>query len=465
MESLKDRGVRIGWACSDITPDRPVQLDGQFHERISERVRDPITVTALAIEAESSGSGEDQAILMSFDLIGVPLGILARIRGRVAQQLPGFDTRRIVAAATHTHTAPVLIGDRWYPSPRSGVMGPSEYSDLLVERAAGAAVDAWRSRRQGAVSRALGHAVVGHNRRVTYTDGSARMYGETDDPAFRGLEAGSDPGVEMLFTWAEGVVTGVVAAVACPSQVVERERYVSADYWSATRRLLREKISPSLFVLPLTSAAGDQSPRDLVRRGRGEPDMHAEAGLEELGARVADAVARAFARGGDDVRSRVVFQHAVETVSLPAWRVPVEQANESRAKVEELKDPVPGSEAYGSSRYHRSLLERHERQPPEPRVDVELHTLRIGDTAFTTNPFELYLSYGLRIKARSPAYVTFVAQLACGVEGYLPTAAAVAGKGYSALSLDASVGPEGGDTLVEASVAALRRLFPSGYGR
>ena len=44
-------GLRVGWAAESITPDRPVQLQGQFFERVSEYVRDPIMATALALEA------------------------------------------------------------------------------------------------------------------------------------------------------------------------------------------------------------------------------------------------------------------------------------------------------------------------------------------------------------------------------------------------------------------------------
>ena len=40
----------VGWATVDITPDKPVALVGQLHKRISQKVRDPLTATALAVE-------------------------------------------------------------------------------------------------------------------------------------------------------------------------------------------------------------------------------------------------------------------------------------------------------------------------------------------------------------------------------------------------------------------------------
>jgi len=95
---------------------------------------------------------------------------------------------------------------------------------------------------------------------------------------------------------------------------------------------------------------------------------------------------------------------------------------------------------------------------------MELHVLRIGDVALVTNPFELFLDYGLRIKARSQALQTMVVQLACGSGGYLPTARAVAAGGYGARVLDGEVGPEGGQALVERSVELINSLMSDAAG-
>jgi hypothetical protein len=42
--------LKVGWASREIVPDGPVALRGQFYERISQYVRDSLTVTALALE-------------------------------------------------------------------------------------------------------------------------------------------------------------------------------------------------------------------------------------------------------------------------------------------------------------------------------------------------------------------------------------------------------------------------------
>jgi len=66
-------------------------------------------------------------------------------------------------------------------------------------------------------------------------------------------------------------------------------------------------------------------------------------------------------------------------------------------------------------------LNRFEFQNIQNIVDAEVHIIKLGSIAIATNPFELYLDYGNQIKARSRAEQTFVVQLSCGAESYLPT--------------------------------------------
>jgi hypothetical protein len=53
---------------------------------------------------------------------------------------------------------------------------------------------------------------------------------------------------------------------------------------------------------------------------------------------------------------------------------------------------------------------------------------------------------------------TFVIQLT-GSGGYLPTVRAVGGGGYSAVIQSSRIGPEGGQVLVERTVAAIEELW------
>jgi len=136
--------MRIGWSMADITPDQPVVLRGQFHSRISQRVNDPLTATALAIEGPDGEGTVAQAVMVSCDLVSVPGVIQQRLQAVLAERLADLDVSKVFLNATHTHTGPT-IKEGSYPDAGPGVMTPTEYADLFVERVAQAIVEAWES--------------------------------------------------------------------------------------------------------------------------------------------------------------------------------------------------------------------------------------------------------------------------------------------------------------------------------
>jgi hypothetical protein len=255
--------------------------------------------------------------------------------------------------------------------------------------------------------------------------------------------------------------------LACPSQVTENAYYVSADFWHEARTEVRRRHGESLFILPQCAPAGDQSPHFLLY-AREEAHMRARLGLSErevIGRKIASAVDELLPSAAHNMQAEPVFRHSVRTVELPVRMVTDEDLQAARAELQRLEAWQPESEQDSSAKFvllHRcrEVIGRHGRQQAEPYYPVELHVLRLGDVAIATNPFELFLDFGLRIKARSKALQTFLVQLACGSGGYLPTAKAVAGKSYGAEPASNRVGPEGGQVLVEATVEDIARLWP-----
>lgn len=455
-------GLRVGWAVCSITPDRPVQLAGQFAERVSQRVLDPCLATALALECVGADGKMEQAIMIACDVVNVGKEEVETIREGLAERVPDFDVRKLIVNASHTHTGPTLSMGT-YKEPVPGVVGPKEYVPFFCAQAEEAAVQAWTARRPGAISHAFGHAAVGFNRIATYADGTAQMYGKTDRPDYIGPESGYDHGIEILFLWDEQAKpTGAVINLACPSQVVEGQLYVSADFWGPVRTMLKQRYGDSFVVYPMTSAAGDQSPRDLVRRGRNEPDMRSEPGMIEMASRIVRAVEGGYESARREQASDPVFRHHVEQLDLPARRVTDEEGAAARAEKEELLKngpPKPGAKEQALLRRVNNVLKRYENQGATPIFSMELHALRLGDIAIATNPFELYLEYGLRIKARSCAKQTFLAQLTGDRGRYLPTPKAVAGGAYGSRISDNQVGPVGGDALVNRTVEVINSLW------
>lgn len=447
--------IQVGWASVDITPDRPVALAGQMHTRISKSVHDPLMATALALQTPTG-----QAVMISVDFAGRS-GILEPVRERVKARLRGFDTSTLLLHGTHTHTAPETQ-EGTYVLPAQGVMPIAEYREFLIARLAEAAVRAWENRKPGGVSWGLGFAEVARNRRASYTGGRTVMYGKTDREDFSHIEGYEDHAVDLLYFWDGNKLTGVAINVSCPSQEVEGEYYVSADFWGDVRTELRKRHGPDLFIYPMTGASGDQSPHLLFRQ-RAEAAMLQRRGLtrtQEIARRIANAVDDVLEPARRDIRTSVPFQHRVETLRLPLRKVTEAEYEASRKEYERLLQLPETDRTRGFHlRARKRVMDSWERQKSDPFFPIETHVIRLGDVAIATNPFELYLDYGVRIEARSKAEQTFIVQLACGSGGYLPTARAVAGGSYGAGLENGPVGPEGGQVLVERTVELIGALF------
>jgi hypothetical protein len=160
----------VGTAVADITPTEPVAVSGQFHLRIAKTVETPITANVIALESREEGLSRDVAIMVSCDLPYIPSEVLALVCDAIRERLPNSDTRKLFLNGTHTHTAPVLMLDK-YPIPKKGVIQVEQYRSFLAERVANAIVQAWGRRSAGSVTWGLSHAVVAYNRWAVYADG------------------------------------------------------------------------------------------------------------------------------------------------------------------------------------------------------------------------------------------------------------------------------------------------------
>ncbi|HOX58526.1 MAG TPA: hypothetical protein P5205_15805 [Candidatus Paceibacterota bacterium] len=450
--------LHIGTASISITPDMPVALDGQFETRISRGVDNPITATAVAIEAREGDRVVDQAILLSADIVAFRASVPPMVRERLRAKLPAFDPRKLVLTATHTHTGPVTEEGK-YDLPKEGVMRPRDYVEFLVDRLAEVVARAWNQRQPGGVSWGLGHAVVGHNRRAVYADGTAKMYGATGVPEFRGIEGGEDHGMELLFFWTpEKRLLAAGINLSCTSQEVEGRSTVNADFWHDVREQLRADAGAELGVLGWPGAAGDLSPHFLYRKAA-EERMLKLRGLnrtQDIGRRIAHEVIESSELARNDIRTDAPFAHQVVDLVLPARKVTEKEAAEAAREIEALKQKADTSHR---AAWHQATIDRHRTQGNAPTFTAEVHVLRIGDIAIATNPFELFQDYGVQIKSRSKALQTFVIELTGGSGGYLPTARAVAGGGYSAIVQSNKVGPEGGQELVDRTVELINNLW------
>lgn len=420
----------VGWGRADTTPEKPVALTGQKYKRISQQVQDPLMATVLALETRDGKGVMEQAIMVSCDLLNIREKTQKRLQEAIAGKLPGFDPAKLFLNAIHTHTAPGVaddeFGDLYDTSDDPGVMTPSRYETFFIDRVTEAVVQAWQNRKPGGFSWGLGHAFLGHNRRVVRFSGKAQMYGayEQDFSHYEGTE---DIQIPMLFFWNQNrELTGMVINSTATAQVTDGTRFISADFYQEVRENIRKKYGDRVFAFFQLGAAGDITPasHEYIYQ-RAENEMLKRKGItsrQELANRMVKAIDEVFPYVREDISEKVIFRHTVAQLELP-----------------EIDPPN---------------LPFHKADPVKP---TEIHVIRLDDIAIATNPFELFVDYGLMIKAKSKAILTFIVELSCRNSGYLPTARARQGGGYSAENI--LVGPEGGIRLVEETVKQINQLW------
>ncbi len=491
----------IGWAEESLVPNKKVNILGQFYERISDHVETPVTATAMAI-----CKGDQKAIIVSCDLTSIKPFLLSEVRRELKELLPDFPVECLIVGATHTHTsvgysAPGPIDNtknilnEFLPPERQytplvtadeTVMDGVDALHFLTKRIAKAAKAAWDNLEEGSFVNAFGRAVVGFCRRVCYNDGSAQMWGDTNTATFTHLEGGNDSGIELLYVYGpEKKLKGIVANIACPSQILEHRSFISADYWGEVRENLRKELGDDLFLLPMCGAGGDQCPRDLVRWVQPEtpindpnikrpdvidrvadPSMFDLSGCRRVGKRISHEILDVLEELGKP-QADPIFEHEVLTLDLPLRKATISQYNEAVRELEYYVQKNSDKEVFNyednAAMYiYAGTIARYREQQHKETEPVEVHIIRLGDIAIATNPFELFLDYGNRMKARARAKQTFVMQLTGGAQGYLPTEKAEKGGHYSAYITSGRFDHVGGDLLTRKTITEINKLFEKG---
>ena len=471
----------VGAKSIDITPDEPVILAGQFHPRLSRGVTYPVTANVIAIEAREGDKPVDAAILVSIDTACVWDEASIKFRQTVQEALPDFDVDKVLFSATHTHAAPGL--SPWEYPRVEGAMLTEDYVQFLCDRLGPGVKSAWESREKCEFSYGLGHAVVAYNRRAVYKDGRSVTYGDTNTPDFLAVEGVEDHDVGTIFFWRPGEDNpmAMIVNVSCPAQDIEGDYYISSDYWGALRRDLSAEYGGELVTVGLCGAAGDMSPH-IRYRAAADQRMRSLRGLtgpEEIARRVLHGVDEAYEVVQRDRYSDVPFAHRFSIIELPKRLVTENEARLCEAEYERTKDnPNDGTTAWNLKIVHRY---EDQKENPHPVYRTPLNVIRLGDCALCFAPFEIYTDFGIMVKARSKAIQTFTVQLTGGAREpmpskeqspelyrawaaesggtYLPSRRAVQGGGYGAIIQSNTIGPEGGELMVEETLKVIDDLW------
>lgn len=456
--------LQVGCASVDVTPTKAVALWGQFGLRLSTKPDTPLTANVVALQ-----SGDERTTLVSLDLLQLPEVFVQAIRDAVSDKDASINVQNLVLTATHTHTAPVLRPGTPGIPVNDQTLSVEDTIEFLADKISDGIVAAWKNLAPAKMSYGLDRNSIGFSRRVVYANGSAQMYGNTNRPDFANLEGMDDDDVGSIFFFdQQDRVRAIIVNVACPSQVVEGQSSINADFWLPVRENLQARYGEQVVVLGWSAAAGDLSPRPLLHKAA-NARMRALRGInemQELARRIDLSVSQTFDAVNKEKSDAPLLKHVAVTLQLPLNKISEAQYQEALAAYNKVLDQLeqdPASAprvAFMARDWHHGVVKRYEQlqQNPQATHPVEIHVVRLGDLVICSNPFELFCEYGIRIKARSKATQTFILQMS-GFGSYLPTARAQAAGSYSAIPQSNVIGPEGGQMLVDKTVEIIDELW------
>ncbi|MGI6337420.1 MAG: hypothetical protein ACOXZM_10385 [Eubacteriales bacterium] len=457
--------MKIGFGEGIITPPGRVSLRGQYHIRVSETPREDIRAIAMAVT-----DGDTTIFWVACDLCAIDDPLPADVYSLTKDILPVREDG-IILSATHIHTGPYLVdtisglnGNRMIPD---GTTSADDCRRAVAEGIVTAMKAAYDARRDCTLSATCARTRTGVNRRIRYTDNSAVMYGSTARKDFVGSEGRDGGPTQLLYVRdTKGELYGVIADVPCTAQVVEGKNYITPDYPGAAREILAREL-PNVTLMTLIGAAGDLSPHILIERVPGDPNDRDEDGREAFGRLLAEMVLE-HRDDAYDVCEKPEMRYVCENVTLPVWASTDAEYEEAKTWLAELRKQYGDDLNYekmiaqgfrDTLRFSKALAEIKRHNPDPDVFDVRVHALRLGNVAFITNPFELYVEYADRMKAALRGVQVFDVELTGHCPGYLATVRGTRGGGYSATIFSGRTSPAGGEILTKASIQALKRIF------
>ena len=386
--------VKAAWFARDISCKVGTPLAGYGENDISVAKIDDLQLHGLALD-----DGRTKILLMSFDLLGMDVDIIRRMRHACAEVL-GVDDANVLLTCTHTHGGPHT---RRYSRQKNDGMKPDPFAkaeDIDVEYVAfleSATVDAvknlvatgkWRECRVGFFS---SQCDENRNRRYTTVENCASfnahrraLYQLTTGIADKelGTVAFFDP-VSMMPLYVVGNYAAHPLASHAPGRGGLR---ITSDFPGFYRRYIESETgAAAMFV---QGAAGDLVPKD-----------------DELGVDASRKVGESLAKASVAALMDIERNSARFVMEKPRLCANLVTMN-SRLR-------APYRKMFG-----------------QDTKELELQVLSIGDVAFVGVPGELVNELGLEIKWHSPFKRTFIAYCATGYFGYISTLNQIAAGGY-----------------------------------
>lgn len=417
--------LRAGVSIADISPEKGVEMTGYPHcPRPNEGVHDPLYAACLYLE-----NGGRKLAWVTLDLLYIGKDYTKQVK----EAFPDF---KIMLTTTHTHSGPCSSVPVAVEADE-GCYVREDYAAFLVDTIKAVIREASENTFDAELGTAIGHVGaeqgVGGNRR---------------DP-----KGPQDPTVNVLAVRdTEGKVRSILLSYALhPTYLHAESLVVTADYPAYIRRYLSYAAPDAVFMFA-QGTSGNQSSRYF----RTEQSFEEAARVgTTLGVEVFHLLEKM------EYSADVDLKWAMREIDLPVREFPsVEEAEAEcvRTRREFHLRQNDGSDyitcrnaelavfgAENSYAYAKQIRELGSIDKTE--FPCELNVIEIGDTMIFTTQGEIFVEYGLALKAASTAKKAFVFEVTNGtLPGYIYTPDAVADGGYEVGN--SVFTPETGDLVV-----------------
>jgi hypothetical protein len=418
-----EKVFRAGAAAVDITPRSfPRIISGGFLAAKADRANDPLFARCLVLD-----DGTTRVAIVVVDTLMMPRSLIDEAKER-ASKATGIPTDKMMVSATHTHSAPSVMGALGTPVDEDYAKLLPEWIAESIEVASKKLVPAeiaWGARNIPDLTHCR-RWIKRPDRIGTDPFGNqtvrAMMHPGYQNPDYIGPAGPVDPELFVLFVVKNPFEIGkpfIPIAFFCNfSMHYFGAAPVSADYFGRFCRMLFHKEKVDLNLLPITimsqGTAGDLHWMDYSKPSR-------SITMNDYARELILGVEKFSFRGCVDSGKPITLAMAEKKITLRR-RVPDENRLAWAQKVIEAmkgrKTPVNIPEVYALEQFY---LRDH------PQCELKLQALRIGDVGITAIPCEVFGITGLKLKTLSPlrkmtfsGTMTFNIELANGAEGYIP---------------------------------------------
>ncbi len=436
---------RAGTATVDITPPVGYRMSGYFHERLSKGTKDPLLAKAIVFS-----QGDVTAALVCCDLVGIDPKVAQACRNEIAGKF-GIAAENVSVAATHSHTGPQYWGalrDQFHKAAvatyGSDPQEEFDYPAFLIKQLVSVVGTANERLQEVSLSTGYGHETrVAFNRRFLMRDGRVKTWIGLKHPDVVGTAGPIDPEIGLIrFDSVAGrKPVAMISNYALHLDTVGGQLF-SADFPFFIQQALTKEYGEGFTSLFGIGTCGDINHVDTEAKQRNK--------TEAIGEMISESIIKVLPDLKASADPSLAVRRAV--IQVPVQKYAAEEVAAAEKEMEKFsaKDTPPTDPVLT---YKIVALQAYK----EATMPLEIHAFRLSrDVAIVTLPGEVFVEFGLDIKASSPFETTLVIELANAAPGYLPTKKAFVEGGYE--TVNSRIAPGGGEAMVETAIGLLREL-------